>query len=131
MLRKRVLIETINDQLKNICQIEHTRHRSRTNFLVNVAGEMIAYIYREKLPSLNIRVKELKQLPAFMLLYRTDVNFTLLLGDASTTRLPSTHLSRYLRRNERRIPDYDELKQQGGTVSRAVTKSELTSQDQL
>jgi len=36
MLRKRALIETINDQLKNICQIEHSRHRSPANFLVNV-----------------------------------------------------------------------------------------------
>jgi hypothetical protein len=58
MLRKRALIETINDQLKNICQIEHTRHRSRTNFCVNVVAALIAYTFREKLPSLNIRVKD-------------------------------------------------------------------------
>jgi DDE family transposase len=64
MLRKRALIETINDQLKNICQIEHTRHRSTVNFLVNIIAALIAYTYREKLPSLNIRVKELEQLPA-------------------------------------------------------------------
>jgi hypothetical protein len=63
MLRKRALIETINDQLKNIYQIAHTRHRSPVNFLVNVAA-LIAYTYKEKQPSLNIRVKELKQLPA-------------------------------------------------------------------
>ena len=66
MLRKRALIETINDQLKNICQIEHTRHRSAANFLVNVIGALIAYTFKEKKPSLNIRVKELKQLPAFV-----------------------------------------------------------------
>lgn len=66
MLRKRALIETINDQLKNICQIEHTRHRSRTNFLVNVIAALIAYTFKEKKPSLNIRVKELEQLPAFV-----------------------------------------------------------------
>jgi transposase len=65
MLRKRALIETINDQLKNICQVEHTRHRSRVNFLVNVVAALIAYTYKEKLPSLNLRVKELdKRLPA-------------------------------------------------------------------
>jgi hypothetical protein len=65
MLRKRALIETINDQLKNICQIEHTRHRSRVNFLVNVIAALISYTYKEKLPSLNLRVKELdKLLPA-------------------------------------------------------------------
>lgn len=34
--RKRSIIETINDQLKNISQIEHSRHRSRVNFCVNV-----------------------------------------------------------------------------------------------
>src|ERR1044071_7710768 len=59
MLRKRALIEPINDQLKNICQIEHTRHRSRANFLVNVVAALVAYTYKEKLPSLNLRVKEL------------------------------------------------------------------------
>ncbi len=64
LLRKRALIETINDQLKNICQIEHTRHRSSANFLVNVIAALVAYTFREKLPSLNIRVKELEQLPA-------------------------------------------------------------------
>ncbi|MGA9767822.1 MAG: IS982 family transposase [Blastocatellia bacterium] len=66
MLRKRALIETINDQLKNICQIEHTRHRSTANFLVNVIGALIAYTFKEKKPSLNIRVKELEQLPALV-----------------------------------------------------------------
>lgn len=58
LLRKRSLIETVNDQLKNISQIEHTRHRSLWNFLGNVAAGLIAYTWREKKPSLNIRVKE-------------------------------------------------------------------------
>ncbi len=66
MLRKRALIETINDQLKNICQIEHTRHRSPANFLVNVIAALIAYTFKEKRPSLNIRVKELERLPALV-----------------------------------------------------------------
>jgi hypothetical protein len=66
LLRKRALIETINDQLKNICQIEHSRHRSPANFLVNVVAALIAYTYKEKLPSLNIRVKELERLPALV-----------------------------------------------------------------
>ena len=39
LLRKRSVIETVNDELKNICQIEHTRHRSFTNFVTNlIAG---------------------------------------------------------------------------------------------
>ena len=66
LLRKRALIETINDQLKNICQIEHTRHRSTANFCVNVIAALIAYTFRDKLPSLNIRVKDLGGLPALV-----------------------------------------------------------------
>jgi hypothetical protein len=54
MLRKRAIIETVNDQLKNISQIEHTRHRSLWNFLGNVAAGLIAYSLREKKPSLNL-----------------------------------------------------------------------------
>jgi hypothetical protein len=38
MLRKRFLIETVNDPLKNISQIEHARHRSLTGFMVNLVG---------------------------------------------------------------------------------------------
>ena len=67
LLRKRALIETINDQLKNICQIEHTRHRSPANFCVNVISALIAYTYKEKLPSLNIRVKDQEQILALTL----------------------------------------------------------------
>ena len=58
LLRKRALIDTVNDQLKNISQIEHTRHRSLWNFLGNVAAGLIAYSWREKKPALNISVKE-------------------------------------------------------------------------
>jgi transposase len=43
LLRKRAIIETIFDQLKNISQIEHTRHRSFWNFLVNVIAGLTAY----------------------------------------------------------------------------------------
>ena len=62
LLRKRALIETINDQLKNICQIEHSRHRSPINFVVNTIAALLAYTFKEKKPSLNIRVKELEKL---------------------------------------------------------------------
>ena len=64
MLRKRAIIETIYDQLKNISQIEHTRHRSGFNFLVNLVSALIAYTYQEKKPSLNIRLPQLGDLPA-------------------------------------------------------------------
>ncbi len=54
LLRKRVLIETINDQLKNQAQIEHSRHRSPTNFLVNVLCGLLAYCHQPKKPSLQM-----------------------------------------------------------------------------
>jgi hypothetical protein len=54
LLRKRVLIETVNDQLKNISQIEHSRHRSPANFLVNVLAGLIAYCHQPKKPSLQV-----------------------------------------------------------------------------
>jgi hypothetical protein len=54
MLRKRALIESVNDELKNICQIEHTRHRSLENFLTNLMSGLIAYSFLPKKPSINI-----------------------------------------------------------------------------
>lgn len=54
LLRKRSIIETINDQLKNISQIEHTRHRSAANFLVNLVAGLCAYCHQPKKPSLNL-----------------------------------------------------------------------------
>lgn len=53
MLRKRSVIETINDQLKNISQIEHTRHRSQTGFMVNMLAGLIAYTHQPKKPSIQ------------------------------------------------------------------------------
>jgi len=53
-LRKRVLIETVNDELKNICQIEHTRHRSFHNFITNLLSGLIAYSFFPKKPSINL-----------------------------------------------------------------------------
>ena len=58
LLRKRSIIETVNDQLKNISQIEHSRHRSPVNFFVNLIAGLVAYIFREKKPSLNIRLPQ-------------------------------------------------------------------------
>ncbi len=52
LLRKRAIIETINDQLKNISQIEHTRHRSIVNFLVNLLAGLAAYTHRPRKPSI-------------------------------------------------------------------------------
>ncbi|MBS4168494.1 hypothetical protein PARA125_001132 [Parachlamydia sp. AcF125] len=60
LLRKRGIIETIIDQLKNISQIEHTRHRSPANFIVNLLAGLIAYTLRLKKPSLHLRENVLK-----------------------------------------------------------------------
>jgi hypothetical protein len=54
LLRKRALIETIVDQLQNICQIEHSRHRSPHNFLVNLLAGLIAYCHQPKKPALDL-----------------------------------------------------------------------------
>ena len=54
LLRKRFLIETINDQLKNLSQIEHSRHRSVTHFMVNLLAGLVAYTWQEKKPSLKM-----------------------------------------------------------------------------
>ncbi len=65
MLRKRFIIETITDQLKNISQIEHTRHRSPANFAVNLLAGLIAYTHQPKKPSLRLPL-DLAQLPAMI-----------------------------------------------------------------
>ena len=52
MLRKRTVIESVNDFLKNICNIEHSRHRSITNFLVNLVSALAAYSFLPKKPSI-------------------------------------------------------------------------------
>lgn len=54
LLRKRAIAETIIDQLKNISQIEHSRHRSPINFLVNLVCGLIAYCHQPKKPSLHL-----------------------------------------------------------------------------
>jgi 3-methyladenine DNA glycosylase Tag len=50
LLRKRAILETLIDQLKNISQIEHTRHRSLANFMVNLVAGLIAYCHRARYP---------------------------------------------------------------------------------
>lgn len=67
MLRKRSVIETVNDELKNICQIEHTRHRSISGFLLNIMGAIAAYSFFPKKPSIkkNIVKTNPKLLQAF------------------------------------------------------------------
>lgn len=62
MLSKRYLIETINDQVKNISYVEHTRHRSITGFVANMLGGLIAYCLQKNKPSINLTSNEKKGL---------------------------------------------------------------------
>jgi len=70
LLRKRSLIETVNDQLKHSFQIEHSLHRSPFNFLVNTLAALGAYPYQEKKPALELEAKGLDALPPSHLLSR-------------------------------------------------------------
>jgi hypothetical protein len=63
LLRKRSIIETIIDQLKNVCQIEHSRHRSPCNFMVHLMAALASYAWQPKKPSLNVRTAEINGLP--------------------------------------------------------------------
>ena len=54
LLRKRSMIESINNQLKNVFQLEHTRHRSPVNGLINILAAIIAYIFHPHKPSLEM-----------------------------------------------------------------------------
>lgn len=65
LLRKRSIIETVNDELKNICQIEHSRHRSFGNFLVNMISGLIAYSFLPKRPAIRYREQHTNQLAIF------------------------------------------------------------------
>ena len=57
MLRKRALIESVNDELKNICQIQHTRHRSPINWLMNLLSGLAGYIFLPKKPALKLDIE--------------------------------------------------------------------------
>ena len=70
MLRKRSIIETINDMLKNVAQIVHTRHRSISNFIVNLLAGIAAYTFYDTKPSINMEfemgeTEKAKQLTLF------------------------------------------------------------------
>jgi hypothetical protein len=57
LLRKRSVIETINDELKNICQVEHTRHRAMHNFVMNLISALAAYCFFDKKPAIKLDVE--------------------------------------------------------------------------
>lgn len=57
LLRKRAIIECVNDELKNICQIEHSRHRCFANFITNMLAGIAAYSFLPKKPSINFETQ--------------------------------------------------------------------------
>ena len=65
LLRKRAIIETINDELKNIAQVEHSRHRSFDNFIVNTLGALAAYCLFPNKPTINFERTVDRQLTLF------------------------------------------------------------------
>jgi hypothetical protein len=54
LLRKRSVIETINDELKNIGKIEHSRHQSVNNFIMNLISALGAYCFFDKKPFIRM-----------------------------------------------------------------------------
>ena len=65
LLRKRAIIETVNDELKNIAQVEHSRHRSVENFVVNTLAALAAYCFSPKKPSIAVERSIDRQLTLF------------------------------------------------------------------
>ena len=65
LLRKRSVIETVNDELKNICQVEHSRHRSFNNFISNLVSGLIAYSFFPKKPAIKYNPIKTTQLAIF------------------------------------------------------------------
>ena len=65
LLRKRAIIETVNEELKNSCQIEHSRHRSFGNFLTNLISGLIAYSFLPKKPSVKYQTLNSNQIWLF------------------------------------------------------------------
>ena len=65
LLRKRAIIETVNDELKNIAQVEHSRHRSFDNFIVNTLGSLAAYCFFPKKPTIAVQRIVDRQLTLF------------------------------------------------------------------
>ena len=55
LLRKRAIVETVNDKLKNIAQVEHSGHRCLDNFIVNLLGAIATYCLFPKKPRINIQ----------------------------------------------------------------------------
>ena len=65
LLKKRALVECVNDELNNQYQIENTCHRSMDNFITNLLSGPIAHSFLPKKSSLNLEIFDNKSLDAF------------------------------------------------------------------
>ena len=65
LLRKRAVIETVNDELKNICQVEHSRHRSFGNFISNLLAGLVTYSFFSKKPAIKFETENTNQIACF------------------------------------------------------------------
>lgn len=74
LLRKRSIIETINGQLKNISQIEYSRHRSLDGFMLNLLAGLVAYTHQTKKPSIYHNDLPILQAVNQKLYYRNGYN---------------------------------------------------------
>lgn len=63
VLRKRGVIDSVIGQLKHACQIEHTRHRSPINFIVNILGGLASYCLQPKKPRIDLGRSAIRLLP--------------------------------------------------------------------
>ncbi|BBI18118.1 Transposase [Neochlamydia sp. S13] len=66
LLRKRGIIERLNDKLKNSCQIEHHRYRSPWNFFVNLISGIVTYAYEPCKPCIQLTRMEKQKLMSWL-----------------------------------------------------------------
>ena len=59
LLRKRAIIETVNDELKNVAKVDHSRHRSFSKLVVNLPGGIAAYCYFPKKPYIRVQTVDI------------------------------------------------------------------------
>ena len=63
LLRKRSIIETVFDYLKNKMEIEHARHRSFINAFVHIISTLVAYSLKKHKPSINFSYSSSAPIP--------------------------------------------------------------------
>ncbi|WP_042279335.1 transposase [Candidatus Protochlamydia sp. R18] len=62
MLKKRAMIESVNNLLKSSCQIEHHRLRNRWNFLSNLMAGLANYCLNPFQPRRSFQIQKSKLL---------------------------------------------------------------------